>query len=362
MIPRPPRQPPIRGRLRAGIIINAAFVGGAERWICDLVDATQDRIDWRGVGLVRGLYGKVFPSQLNTRLLLGDHGCRELAGEVDVLLVWTIKHPLKYAPRGVPIVAISHSPPQSDWARNFFGDDGVIGADHYAAVSENARDCFPEQFQESTKVIGHAINPKRLEPKISREEQREQWGVHEHAIVLGYLGRFSIEKRQNLVWSSLMHLPGNYCAVLLGDGQKAIVDKAESEWLGNRVRILPPTPDVGSALHAMDVLVVPSEYESFCYAMLEGWTSRTPVVCTRTGVAAEHPEWCYLLPDEPTPRAVARQVLKTANYERVCHAASQAPLEYSWKKFGDEWVEYLWMIHVEQCVRLYGYDRSHWIY
>jgi glycosyltransferase involved in cell wall biosynthesis len=339
------------GKCRAGIIVTAMYVGGAERWVADLIKATQPHIEWVGVGITSGEYGDVFGELLDgTHTFRGEPACKRLGSMVDILFVWTIKDALPYAARGIPVVAISHSPPESQWARDFFGQDGVRGATHYVAVSENAKLCLPKTAQARAAVIPHGIDLERLQPKVDRERQREYWGINPASIVIGYTGRLSKEKRYHLVWQCLEYLPGNIVSVLVGDGPFIEHDRiAALKDAGKRAKLVGPTSDIGSALNAIDVLVIPSEYESFCYSILEGWAATVPVVAPEVGVAAKHPGWVYRL-FEPTPKGTAKMVNAAITYGPLARVPAVVR-HYGWAAFAERWTTYILNIHKETCRR-----------
>lgn len=330
------------------------YVGGAERWVADVVKATRTTVTWVGVGVLRGVFGQVFDEIVDTPIFQGEMGCRELGQKVDVLLVWTVKNALPYAARGIPVVAISHSPPESQWARDFFGDDGVIGATHYVGVSESAVKCLAEKDQEGAAIIGHGMDPDRVKPKVPREVQRERWGINPHSVVVGYTGRLSEEKRYHLVWQCLKHLPENYVAVLVGDGPFIIDDrKRAAEEAGDRVKLVGAVSDIADPLNAMDCLVMPSEYESFCYSIVEAWAAGVPVVATGVGVVNRYPDLVHRLRlHNPRPEEVAHKVLLSGLPWKPAVAKVTVEAAFSWKDFSENWTRYILAIHEEQCRRL----------
>jgi glycosyltransferase involved in cell wall biosynthesis len=104
--------------------------------------------------------------------------------------------------------------------------------------------------------------------------------------VLGYLGRLSAEKDPYAVARAIAHLPREWVGVLVGDGDEASQCRADAMVQApGRVFFPGPTNDIGSALHAMDVLLVPSLQEGFGLTIVEGWMAGVQTLATPVGVA-----------------------------------------------------------------------------
>ena len=79
----------------------------------------------------------------------------------------------------------------------------------------------------------------------------------------------------------------------------------------------------GSLLPGLDVLVCPSDYESFGLAIVEAWAAQIPVVSTRVGVVAElcdELDISVIVPFRSSPRTLARAVQRAIDEcERRIH-------------------------------------------
>lgn len=352
---RPVRRPPKSGgKIRVGMILTAMYVGGAERWLTDLIAATECKtIIWVGVGLTEAIYGDVFKNRINCTIHRGEEACKKLGSKVDVLFTWTVKDATKYAAKGVAVIAVSHSPPESEWARQFWGENGVPGAVRYLAVSKTAGECLPKSVQHLVDILEPGINPVHLNQRVTRARQRAAWGIFGPNIIIGYVGRLSDEKGYKLAWQCLDHLPDHYSTVMIGDGAMIEFDRKETRRFGKRVVFNGPAWDVGSIYGAIDILVVPSDFESFGYVLAEAYQFGVPVVSTNVGEARVKKWSTVYLPDKPTPEEVALAVQEVDNnpgWEVI--VKKRAEKAYSWIRYKAEVRRYIRAVHEQQCKRL----------
>ena len=102
-----------------------------------------------------------------------------------------------------------------------------------------------------------------------RKESRQQLGIDARQIAVGFLGRLSPEKNPTVVARAVAELPDRYCAVFVGPAGPEVL--AEIEGITKRFRHLPAVrpAETNQWLAALDVLVCPSEFESFGLSIVE---------------------------------------------------------------------------------------------
>jgi glycosyltransferase involved in cell wall biosynthesis len=112
-------------------------------------------------------------------------------------------------------------------------------------------------------------------PQVSGARFRARYGLSDYRLVL-FVGRKEYGKRYDLAVAAVNQLNDERIRlVLVGDDvDRAPISSAYVVQLG---RI--PRPDLIDAYDACDLLVFPSEHESFGMVMLEAWMRRKPVVC-----------------------------------------------------------------------------------
>lgn len=337
------------GRVRVALITQSITLGGAERWMSDLVKYTdKSEIQWVGVGLFHDVFDKQFGDSIMeyAPIFRGYRTCVDLCHSVDVVLSWLVFDAIGFTEPETPVVNLCHSPPECQQVEEWYAEK-PRGLTHWAAISESAKRVYPLPIRDECRVVTNAIPRDRLSPPISKEEQFKKWGVPEGKKVLGYLGRTYNDKNPASLLSCLSHLGDEWVAVIVGKGPSNEEVKAEvTNLVESRIYFPGPTYDIGSALNAFTNLVVPSDYESFGYSITEGWAAGTPVICTPVGVAIEQPELCRFIPKRPTGKRLADAVMADYNDPvRTAARAAKAKREvfdlYPIEKFGREWTDYL---------------------
>lgn len=114
-----------------------------------------------------------------------------------------------------------------------------------------------------------------------REAYRTQLGIEER-FALCCVGHLGPEKNHSFslrILKEVSREKPNAVLVLVGEGplRDALAEEARALGLEERVLFLGARNDVASLLSAMDVLLMPSQYEGFCMAALEGAAAGLPV-------------------------------------------------------------------------------------
>lgn len=331
------------GRLVVGIVTPSLALGGAERWILDLLQfVSPARVQWRAVAVTEP--GRRSPRNVRdvkrTCPVVGAAELPRLARECDVLIAWGVPDLTKLLgpdPRA-QVVLVSHGP--GYWSEAALAQSAAFPV--LAAVSEDARGAYPAADRERVRVIVNLVDPARLEGGWCRTIIRQNWGVPPRKKVLGYLGRLSGEKRPELLIHALPHLPASWAAVLVGPGDPAPY-RALAEELGVSERVFLPggTPHPAEALRAFDVLAMPSEFEGYAYVTLEAWLLGVPVIATPTGAAATYPHLVRSVPLDLTgadlAAAVRAELADRAGVRERVQTARAVAAEHSPERFGAAW-------------------------
>ncbi|WP_244625185.1 glycosyltransferase family 4 protein [Rhizobium daejeonense] len=118
---------------------------------------------------------------------------------------------------------------------------------------------------------------------------RRRFGLPEHAIIFGFVGRLSAQKAPERLIAAFADIAQNLPAARLlmvghGELEQAIRLQVETANLADRITI---TADItgAEAMQAFDVLVMPSRYEAMSYVMLEAAASGLPMIVTDVGGA-----------------------------------------------------------------------------
>lgn len=123
--------------------------------------------------------------------------------------------------------------------------------------------------------------------KTVRDKVREKLNISQNTFVIGHVGRFVKTKNHmylvDVLQQILLKHPDSIL-LLVGDGvEKAKVEEyVRNVSLQSKVKFLGNRDDVDKLLQAMDVFVMPSSFEGFGMACLEGQASGLPCIISET--------------------------------------------------------------------------------
>lgn len=148
-------------------------------------------------------------------------------------------------------------------------------------LSNQAYDILVDKWTKDLKaIIPNGAEPNRCCPRSTRNALRLKYGIPVGKRVALYLGRFSPEKRPELLEQALDFLPADWMAVYAGTGFPADMHSP-------RNLILPFQEHPGDLLAAADVFVLPSRTEGHPIALNEAWLASIPTVYCRWDFAEE---------------------------------------------------------------------------
>jgi UDP-glucose:(heptosyl)LPS alpha-1,3-glucosyltransferase len=180
-------------------------------------------------------------------------------------------------------VCVAHG--EGEWNQYYLdGSSAVI--DHVVAVSHAVKRRICGRYP--TSVIFNGIDTARLARTRSREAVRAALGFGPGDFVLGYVGRFSPEKRPQAVLDAVALLPPPFKAFLVGWGfqRSALVEFARKR-LPGRHAIATAADYLGDYYQAMDAVCLVSEEEGFPLVLLEAMMCGRPLIVTPVGCLAE---------------------------------------------------------------------------
>lgn len=343
--------PSLDGRVRVGILTPGLNLGGAERWIAALVNATDStKIDWRGVALlVPAAQHPDIVADVQRAcpvLLNGLADFQRLNNECDVVIAWGMpeSHTFFSPVKRCRVTLVSQG--CGEYSTKSVADASY--ADELVAVSKIAIMAFPETDRYRVKVLYNPADVRRLAVTRSAAEMRREWGVRPRQKILGYLGRFSDEKNPYVVADAIAALPDDWVGVMVGYGHHEDRLRAHIEKTVDPSRIIMPGPadDIGNVLNAFDWAILPSHEEGCSLSLCETWMAGVPVVATPVGQVLERPDLVRMVPLRPTGNDIAaalladkRNILGCRN--RIKAAKQYANEAYSMENFGRAWTDYL---------------------
>ncbi|WP_435005149.1 glycosyltransferase [Tundrisphaera lichenicola] len=335
-----PRDDPGGGRTRVGLLAPGIGAGGAEVHMLELARHVPAReVHWAGLVVMddAGPRSPEMARALGERMPIGygRDAALTLAGAVDLLISWAVFDVGGFLGGVSPrprVIQILHLPASPGWRPSTAAM--LAQVDQFVGVSPIALEGLPDFARERARVIGNAIDPDRIRPTRGRREMRESWGVPEDARLVGFLGRFAREKAPDAMARMMPHLPEGWHGVAIGEGPLA-----PSLAGVDRLRVVPVDLDAGSVMGALDVLIVPSRFETFGYSIGEALAAGLPVVARPVGLAAMHPGLARVIPPEASGREIAEAVMLAFESGPMPGSKEWARIHLDPARFGREWGE-----------------------
>lgn len=297
-------------KINGCLITPSVSMGGAERWMLDIV-SRADKINWKSAVLTDiTRYDPIIVSELHKyvplygyetadaeefcldRLTYKSEHLNEIinAGTTgcDIALLWGGTNYFNYLDGvNIPMIICSHCTAKEDNLAPI--SDNIT---HFTAVSEEAAKYFVGRGKEvKVDVIHNGADPKRCKPTKTKEQMREFWDIPQSATVIGYVGRFSEEKNPLATLRAVKQLVGSGVdayAVYYGCGplRDNIIDWGD-KILWNRYRVHDPIDNIGDIFEGIDLLMLVSHREAFSMVLIESWLAGCPVLASDKAVASE---------------------------------------------------------------------------
>ena len=197
-----------------------------------------------------------------------------------------------------------------------------VFATHYVACSEYAGEwLFGKKATVSGKVtiFNNAIDLNKFKfDENVRNEVRKELGI-EDKFVIGHVGRFCFQKNQEFlidIFEEVHRRDPNSVLLLIGDGE-------DREKIENRIKnmygvfLLGNRTDVDRLYQAMDVFVLPSQYEGLPVVGVEAQASGLPCILSdrMTSETKMSTNVCFLSIDKGV-RIWTDEILKHKNNDR----------------------------------------------
>lgn len=141
---------------------------------------------------------------------------------------------------------------------------------------------------EKYRVLNNAIDAKRYSfSQINRDRIRCSFGIPENIQVIGHVGRFSPQKNHKFlvdIFAVIKKYQPNAMLMLVGDGElrKSIEAKVKQMGLSDSVIFTGIRNDVPALMQAMDVFVLPSQYEGLGIVAVEAQAAGLPCYISDT--------------------------------------------------------------------------------
>ena len=164
--------------------------------------------------------------------------------------------------------------------------------DLFIAVSEATKRKLIENArikETKIKILYNFIDFDELNPKtfnkINRNVERKKIGLYDDDFVIGFVGRLDKQKGCDILIKSIPYINiQNYKIVIAGDGfeRKNLEKLTRNINIDNKTIFLGYVKDIRKFYKAIDILVVPSRFESFGISAVEAQALKIPVIASNT--------------------------------------------------------------------------------
>jgi len=258
------------------------------------------------------------------------------------VLFWR-KNPKVCTLHGIPEVGIKTRKNFIIWGIYYFIERLTLGRiDKFIAVDQLTKDYYSKKkpnLGAKIIVIPIGIDAKMFKP-LNLRKMREKYGFNQEEKIILYIGRFSVEKRLNLLLKAFKDLKSEMSEahlILLGEGpeEERLSKIVETQGI-EAVTFMNPVKHekISEIINCADVLALCSSYEGMPTVVLEAFACGVPVVSTDVGDVNKvvNAKTGYLIKDV-NPYSIKNAILKVIkngrdNYSDNCLTAA---MQYSWE-------------------------------
>ncbi len=279
---------PLAERPLTAIHVGPSLIrGGAEQWLVDLLrflDPKKIRI-LRAIATEANLTDANVTADLPVPVEVGQaESVRRAARECDILMSWGLglNDWLRDCRPRLSVV-LAHG--EGAWTGNALKNSDQV-VDHVIAVSPSVKDRCCNGFP--TTVIYNGVDCSRLGRTRPRDAMRASLGFGPGDFVIGYVGRYSVEKHVSILVDAVALLPSHFKLLLVGWGaQRLPLLEHANALIPGRYAMTTGWTYLGDYYAAMDAFCLVSETEGGPLVMLEAMHCARPVVVTSVGSIPE---------------------------------------------------------------------------
>lgn len=186
-----------------------------------------------------------------------------------------------------------------------------------------------------------------VEP-LERAAARERLRLPASDLLVGWIGRLSVEKGPDVMIRSMAHLPTEIGVVMIGDGPEraTLTQLANALGVSSRITWAGPVQRAGECMTAFDALALSSRTEGTPMVLFEAMAARVPIVATAVGGVPDlvSPNEAMLVPSR-APQQLAAALVEvfataTASAERATSARRRLDERYALEPWLDRYEEF----------------------
>lgn len=217
-------------------------------------------------------------------------------------------------------------------------DRSIVISDHLLSYIRGNYAVDPRKFV----VIKNGVDTERFRRNPSLHDVfRREIGIPDEVPLIGFIGRFSWQKRPDLfleVAKQLTERESLLFFYMIGNGDLLEGSKRHAVRLGiaDRVRFLPSRDDIHIVLNSTNLLLMTSSYEGAPLTILEALATGVPVVSSDVGAIREYiGDECLVKPGRGEGARLAEAALKrlqsrdSVPFDRVLFSSKRVIAQYA---------------------------------
>ncbi len=203
--------------------------------------------------------------------------------DCDVVLIWGAGFN-KWL-KGCKAIKVFLAHGESGWTRRCLESSSQV-VDHVVAVSQRVKRQVCDGFP--TTVILNGVDAARLASTRARRDSRARYGFRDDEFVVGSLGRFTREKRVDLLIETVAQLPECFKLLVVGYGRRRLeLLELANTCLPGRYALVSADDYLGDYYGCMDAFALLSAHEGFGLVIPEAMLCSCPVIATNVGCVPE---------------------------------------------------------------------------
>jgi|GEM_PF-1136574 len=210
---------------------------------------------------------------------------RRAVADSDVLMFWGPGEMGSWLEDQPPRLGLFVAHGEGDYTRRMLEACRPV-VDHVVSVSRRVRERVAGDFP--TTIIPNGVDLAHLARSLPRDAARARFGFGPEDYVIGYVGRFSHEKRAHRLIEAAAELPPRFKILLVGWGplDARLLELANARVPG-RFALTLGKECVGDYYEAIDALCMVSTEEGYPLVVLEAMLCGRPVIATEVGAVPE---------------------------------------------------------------------------
>lgn len=170
-------------------------------------------------------------------------------------------------------------------------------------------------------VIENGVDLERFTLNLNyRNSLRKAQGV-DNRIVIGHVGRFSIQKNHTKlisIFSSIQKINPNVTLMMWGEGELLEDVKKQANEVGGDIRFMGTSNEIEKCLHAVDIIVFPSLFEGLPLFLVEAQAMGLPCLLSDTvSPMTKITDFVYYEPLDASDDSWAKKTLDIVSKSKV---------------------------------------------